>query len=99
MSATIAFYLSQQPNIFNLNTQREPEEMGRVVYQDSQGSPKYSSGSCKVDVDCYPAGCSTHYCSSDPKLITTCEFRDDFPSEEEFDCGCVEKTCVWFEKE
>lgn len=99
MSATVAFYLSHQTSVFSLGKRAPVEKSDRVVYEDSQGNPKYSSGTCEADNDCYPAGCSTHYCSSDPELITTCEFGEDFPSEEEFDCGCVEKTCVWYEKE
>jgi len=68
------------------------------IYKDEKGNTKYSSGYCKKDSDCSPSGCSNHICSDDPDLITTCEYRDDYPDILVYACGCVNGFCVWFEK-
>ena len=68
----------------------------RTIYQDEEGNPKYSQGFCKTDSDCTPIGCSSQLCSSDPDIITTCEFSEDFPDKNVYDCGCVEVKCVWY---
>lgn len=96
MSASIAFYLSYQTGNFNPAGEKP---LKRSVLKDKEGTPKYSQGACKKDADCVPAGCSSHICSNDPELITTCEYGQDYPSDDEFDCGCVEDQCVWYEKE
>jgi len=68
----------------------------RIIYQDEEGKPKYSQGSCKADSDCTPSGCSSQLCSSDPDKITTCEFSEDFPDKNVYGCGCIEIKCVWY---
>src|SRR3989344_3440589 len=59
---------------------------------------KYGFGSCGSDSQCFVAGCSAQFCSSDPELITTCEFRDDFPDTSKFRCGCFMQQCEWIRK-
>lgn len=68
----------------------------KVTYRDEQGKPKYAQGRCQADSDCLPAGCSSQICSSDPDIVTTCEFREDFPDKNVYDCGCLEAKCVWY---
>jgi eight-cysteine-cluster-containing protein len=95
MSASIAFYLSYQSGNFDPTGN---SQLKRVVYQNEEGNPKYSQGDCEKDSDCTPAGCSSHICSNNPDLITTCEYSKDYPSEDEFDCGCVDNQCVWYKE-
>lgn len=66
------------------------------IYQTADARPKYSYGSCTKNSDCTPAGCSSQICSSEPKLLTTCEFAQDFPDKKVYTCGCLNKTCVWY---
>ena len=95
---TIAY--ANNPGIFSdLNAKLTGKRTGDVViYTDKDNNPKYSNGTCKKNSDCTPAGCSSHICSNDPDLITTCEYRDDFPDILIYSCGCVNGLCVWFEK-
>ena len=65
------------------------------IYVDANGKPKYALGVCVNDNDCTVAGCSSQLFSSDPKIATTCEIRDDFPDKSIYSCGCVQGRCVW----
>ncbi|MGB6839343.1 MAG: hypothetical protein WBD86_03150 [Microgenomates group bacterium] len=68
----------------------------KIIYKDEKGEPKYALGTCKIDSDCVPAGCSSQLCSNDLDIITTCEFREDFPDKNIYSCGCIEKKCAWY---
>lgn len=69
--------------------------LNKSVLMGSNNQPLYSSGSCAKDTDCVPAGCSSHMCSSDAGLITTCEAISNHPKDQNYSCGCVSNKCVW----
>lgn len=91
--ASIAVYLNYQATNQQSSSQAPAK---RLVYQDNQGQLKYAVGDCRQDADCTPAGCSLQFCSSKPKIITTCEIREDFPANKNYQCGCVDQKCAWF---
>ena len=62
------------------------------------GNSRFSRGTCANDRDCFVGGCSGEVCSSEPDVISTCEYSEDFPSTEKFECGCVNMVCGWRNK-
>lgn len=65
---------------------------------DETGELKYAFEECTKDSDCAPAGCSMEVCSSDPKIVTTCEVKPDKPLAEIYNCGCYSGLCAWIQK-
>lgn len=61
------------------------------------GNSRFSNGSCTEDTDCLVTGCSGEVCGNE-SVITTCEYREDFPNKRTHTCGCVQKKCGWRSK-
>jgi eight-cysteine-cluster-containing protein len=96
LSSTLIFLTSFAVYTTYQEPRAEKYNGPRIIYQDEEGEPKYSQGSCKADSDCTPAGCSSQICSNDPSLVTDCAIREDFPDKNIYGCGCIEAKCVWY---
>ena len=60
-----------------------------------------SSAECAVNSDCMKGGCSSQICApaAQEGIITTCEYRPEYDCYQEANCGCVQGTCGWTEKD
>ncbi len=78
-------------------TQKPAQPSSKQVPAEFQsGNSRFSRGSCTQDADCSVGGCSGEVCSSDPGVITTCEFSPSFPGlKRGYTCGCVNQKCGW----
>jgi eight-cysteine-cluster-containing protein len=96
MSASFAFYLNHLTKTSRDRYKKDSQIQLRQILKDEDGGLLFSSGTCGDDSDCFAAGCSSHYCSSNPDIVTTCEYSKDYPSEEIYKCGCFEEKCAWY---
>lgn len=71
---------------------------GSALDEFKSGNSRYSQGNCLQDSDCFVGGCSGEVCGSEPDIVTTCEFSENFPSVKDFQCECVSGVCGWREK-
>ncbi|MEM7813884.1 MAG: eight-cysteine-cluster domain-containing protein [Candidatus Aenigmatarchaeota archaeon] len=60
--------------------------------------PAPAGGECLVDADCSTGGCSGQICATAaeaPKIMTTCEWREEYGCLRLTTCGCVDGVCAW----
>jgi len=50
---------------------------------------------CNSDNDCFTGGCSGQVCSTNPDVITTCEYASYYACFKLTNCGCVDGRCQW----
>ena len=78
----------EEKNTDSFSTDKIPKDY-------TSGKSRFSRGTCIKDRDCFTGGCSGEVCGNEKKAISTCEYSEDFPSTEKFECGCVNKVCGW----
>jgi serpin B len=52
---------------------------------------------CNQDSDCFIGGCSSHICSPNKDIITTCEWREEYDCVRLTSCSCIDGKCGWEE--
>ncbi len=72
-----------------------PPSQTKVPYMDEYNRLKYAVGLCHTNADCFKGGCSSQLCANEPGLISTCEYREDFPDTNIYSCECFQNSCAW----
>jgi len=71
------------------------QESGETVVAPPTVVP---DGECTQDSDCATAGCSGQLCvpvDGADKIITTCEYREEYSCLQFSTCGCIDGECGW----
>lgn len=64
------------------------------------GSTNQPVAECSADTDCAVGGCSNQLCGKKgeiEKVVTTCEYRDEYSCVRLTNCACVNAKCKWRE--
>lgn len=71
-----------------------------TIGKSGSSSLKQPTAQCTSDADCAVGGCSKQVCGKKgevEKVITTCEYKEEYSCLLLTNCGCVSGTCKWRE--
>jgi len=72
-------------------TQQTQNETKEVI------TPPVAGTQCTKNSECVIGGCSGQICSpaSKGRMVSTCEWREEYACYKKTTCGCIEGRCVW----